>query len=35
MGTLKRHTDLEHGVHNKCMSDYDQLISRLNPLVFP
>ena len=35
MGTFKRHTDLEHGVHNKYMSDYDQVISRLNPLVFP
>ena len=26
---FKRHIDPEHGVHNKCMFDYDQLISRL------
>ena len=24
-----RDTDPEHGVHNKCMFDYDQLISPL------
>ena len=29
MGAFKRHIDPEHGVHNKCMFDYDQLISRL------
>ena len=29
MGAFKRHIDPEHGVHNKCMLDYDQLISRL------
>ena len=29
MGTFKRHIDPEHGVHNKCMFDYDQLISHL------
>ena len=26
---LKRHKDPEHGVHNKCMLNYDKLISRL------
>ena len=29
MGAFKRHIDPEHGVHNKCMFDSDQLISRL------
>ena len=29
MGAFKRHIDPEHGVHNKCMFDYDQPISRL------
>ena len=29
MGALRRHIDPEHGVHNKCMFDYDQLISPL------
>ena len=29
MGAFKRHIDPEHGVHNKIMFDYDQLISRL------
>ena len=29
MGAFKRHIDPEHGVHNKCMFDFDQLISRL------
>ena len=29
MGTFKKHIDLEHGVPNKRMFDYDQLISRL------
>ena len=29
MGAFKRHINPEHGVHNKCMFDYDQLISRL------
>ena len=28
MGAFKRHIDPEHGVHNKCMFNYDQLISR-------
>ena len=26
---LKRNKDPEHGVHNKCMFNYDKLISRL------
>ena len=29
MGAFNRHMDPEHGVHNKCMFDYDQLISSL------
>ena len=29
MGPLKRRIDPENGMHNKCMFDYDQLISRL------
>ena len=29
MGAFKRHIVPEHGVDNKCMFDYDQLISRL------
>ena len=29
MGTFKKLIDSEHGVHNKCMFDYDQLISRM------
>ena len=29
MGALKRHIDPENGMHNKCMFDYDQLISCL------
>ena len=29
MGAFKRHIDSEHGVHDKCMFDHDQLISRL------
>ena len=29
MGAFKRHIEPEHGVHNKCMFDCDQLISRL------
>ena len=29
MGAFKRHIDPEHGVHNKCMFDCDQLISLL------
>ena len=29
MGTFKKHIDLEHGVPNKRMFDYAQLISRL------
>ena len=29
MDTFKRHIDLEHGVHNKRMFDYDQRFSRL------
>ena len=29
MGGFKRHIDLEHCVHNKCMFDHDQLISHL------
>ena len=29
MGAFKRHIDPEHGVHNKCMFGYDQLLSRL------
>ena len=29
IGAFKRHVDSEHGVYNKCMFDYDQLISRL------
>ena len=26
MGAFKRHIDPEHGVHNKCMFEYDQHI---------
>ena len=29
MGAFKRHIDPEHGVHNKCMFGYYQLLSRL------
>ena len=29
MGAFKRHIDPEHGVDNKCVFDYDPLISRL------
>ena len=29
MGAFKRHVDPEHGVHNQCMFDYDQLVSCL------
>ena len=29
MSAFKRHIDHEHGVSNKIMLDYDQLISRL------
>ena len=28
MGAFKTHIDPEHGVHSKCMFNYDQLISR-------
>ena len=29
MGALRRHIDPEHGDHNKCVFDYDRLISPL------